>query len=546
MEYETLNALRCGGFFTRSPFSVPFTCKGPGDESKLDPSHKVLHFDRGECDKSGQSAATLYGTATELAHVACTCINMSHNAACNRHFVKQKPCFSNFKRTRALTDEISSVIRHDYFENYSNYSSQLHKRRWTKAKQGMIDQEIDDCVPVDASLGKMFEKLEPGHKEITKGRLIQPYLNLATQNRHAAKYYRLQKACARAFRVGGSFSEVITRLEGVDIDVTFASGMNQVGLGGWMNDVVTTFSNPHFYERDGKSWDATMTRRVLLERNRFYGLVDKRLELFSNQGIKIISTAHNRKQRRKLKFLISSTTKSGHNDTSLGNSYSNAMISLEALLKMGVQKARIIAMGDDLLVAIEGDYDFDEMVKIESSYGIIPEAAKFSDWRKTSFVSGVFCQSTDSIIFLPVPGRLLQRLFWTTKSVRRKDIANWRFTVALGLWPLLENVPILRAFLNRHMNVGVCKTGVLTRDQFYRHKRFSDTVGPAEVPAAKWMMERYGISGADIKHAEDYIYGLGADFGIMENEILSHIVSVDNENVCSRRVFDGVLPEFSV
>jgi hypothetical protein len=396
---------------------------------------------------------------------------------------------------------------------------------------------IDAGEPVLAKFVKCFVKFEGGHNRPTKARAIQMYKNLATQNRYAARFYCLQKAFGECIGLDGFGRDLCLGLFGQDITLTFASGLTPQALGRWMDRIADRAKA--FYERDGKNWDATMQTAHIEQRLRFYRAIDSELADFAGEcanvrgGMKIHGVGS-------IQYTAVGTTKSGHNDTSLGNSITNLCLALETMLEHGVG-GDVIAMGDDLLAGVSSDFSIDAFTEYERGLGIKPEARKFYGPEQVSFVSGCFAPvlAGGSYTFLPVPGRILTRLFWTTNPPGRKKQRAWRTTVAKGMQHLFRGVPLMMAFLDSQVTGDRINTRVLSRDQNRRHQlavKAAQDPGGGAVPglADAWMCARYGFSGRELDDLRCYLGSRPQGPSVMEHYLLDRMVQVDLVDIAVR------------
>jgi hypothetical protein len=154
--------------------------------------------------------------------------------------------------------------------------------------------------------------------------------------------------------------------------------------------------------------------------------------------------------------------------------------------------ADVIVMGDDLLVVVEGDFDEHRLAFLESLFGIRPVYRKFTSWRDVSFVSGLWLRSdVDEFLFIPKPARVLAKLFWTTKPPPKRRVRDYVHSVACGLRPVFDGIPVMRAFLDANDKGG----------QYYRVKKSRMFDGPFDYDAATLSEEfktRYSFSDDDV------------------------------------------------
>jgi hypothetical protein len=202
------------------------------------------------------------------------------------------------------------------------------------------------------------------------------------------------------------------------------------------------FGSPWFYERDGKSWDATMQRFHHDLKMRVYRAYSRELAEFVDRGF--VATGMAGFPDGVLRYRINGTVKSGHNDTTLGNSLINAMIALEACCILGIE-AEILVAGDDLLIATAVDPS--QLSAIEATFGIVPDARVFRDYIDVSFISGCWLRADGGFKFCPKLGRLFAKLWWTVQPPSARHALSYRQGVVSGLGVSVGDVPLYRDFL---------------------------------------------------------------------------------------------------
>lgn len=408
------------------------TCLGFGDESRLDPKHAILRLPS-RCSGKRELGATLLGPTCAIARVCSKCLCNLHNAVCNRHGVRQPLC-------RRLDDVVSLVVavapavEGVWHALSCDWDDDAWLSKWPYVKQLLIRASVlaDVILP---SRCKAMVKREVYHKIITKARAIQYYPNLATQAIYAPWFFSLQKA----------WCQVNYRFEWCEgVRVTFASGMNATQMGEWMRDCLHDADDYRFYERDGESWDACISEEHHRIRMEAYRFMPRVFLDFVQSSWEVVITATGEGGR--FKYRLRGTVKSGHNDTTLGNTIINAAITVAVFRLLGL-RGDIIVAGDDLLCIIHGDFDAAAMMSAERSMGLLPKAAKITSLDHVSFISGVWWQNGDTYAFTPKPGRLMARLWWTVNPPSRKQHDAYCRGVAWGLYPTCWALPVVRALI---------------------------------------------------------------------------------------------------
>lgn len=445
----------------------------------------------------------------------------AHNALCHRHGVAQPAVLASFAGTWPLWRRALAACRPIYAEcPYIDPPVWLSK--WSLAKQREIVTAINANERLCPEKCQADVKRECLIAEPTKARLIQYYFNLVTQAAYAPRFYALQKAV----------TSVLYRFPMGRSDVTFASGLNSRQVAGWMESVLADGA-AWFWERDGKCWDATMSETHAALRTAMYAVVDAALAAFARRcvRVKVVYKDASRRRARYLRYSLLSTVKSGHNDTTLGNSLVNAAIALAVLEELGVRGSILVA-GDDLLIAL---YDWAppaRLLAMEEAFGIKPEARMFADPEDVSFTSGIFVRNGQKFEFVPKPGRLLAKLWWTVTPFSPAHQAAYRRGVALGLMPSCGDIPIVRSFLRPFANEGP----VLMSNRGYKYRTVGVT-GDFE----PWFCRRYSTTPAEIFAVESALTRFAGQSVFIVHPLLERIIQVDAADIDRREVLVNVV-----
>lgn len=387
--------------------------------------------------------------------------------------------------------------------------------KWPKQKRKAILESMDrDHIRPDRV--KAMVKIECCHDEPTRSRLIQFYFNLATQAVYGLEFTCFQKSLCNTFR-NLQVSE--------KIDVTIASGMNADDLSEWMN-VRVARGACYFYERDCKSYDATMQKMHRLFKTRFIRKIDDKLAAFIDD----CSTVKGLGVFREGLFVykVAETVQSGHNDTTSGNGLVNAGITVEAFSSCGLECSILIA-GDDCLVAVYSDFDADLIAKIESELGVIPVARKLSSPADVSFISGIWLMNGKKWQFVPKLGRILARLWWTVNPPGKRTRSAYIRGVARGLLPSCGNLPIVRQFLLKFDSDGEA----LMTNRYWEYR-----VKPIEWDGSirRHLLDRYGITESELSECESFLARLPAEPLLIVHPVLDRIMAVDLADLVDRPI----------
>lgn len=511
------------GFNLLSSNVTDTVCLGKGDVSKLAPHNRILRVDpcvqATECGMR-QRGATLMGLATRMAFVCRSCPCNAHNALCARHGVAAPVVQRDLSWGRDYFRRIRGEVLHLYLEQLAHWQK-AWLEKWPAGKRAAIARSVEDDT-VMPNVVHIMVKREVYDKEPTKARLIQFYPNLATQAAFGPEFFSLQKVYTQWFQ---------RREVAPGIRVTFASGMNASDLGAWMRDVLADYGDPWFYERDGKNWDSTMQREHLAVRLAAYDVAGQDFLGFVRAGFSVRA----RDPRGAFRYTLEGTVKSGHNDTTLGNSLVNAVIAAIGLLDMRL-RGDIIVAGDDLLTVVEGDFDEHALAGVEAACGIKPEYRKFSSPCDVSFISGIwFPLPAGQWLFTPKPGRLLSRLFWTVHPPADKRAAEYRNGIVAGLRGTCGAMPVVGAFLEAHVDATRGSTpnpawehrSCLVVESGFFYTR--NDVFPA-------FLKRYGLSAEDVDSAEALLRDSAGRTGIVSHPVFDRLMDVDCSDLHDRPV----------
>lgn len=489
-------------------------CFGYGDESLLGQHMKLLVVDRvALCPVAASRGATLLLWACRPSYVCRKCICNMHHALCSRHGAKQPETVDDVSRLARLLEPLRDAFRAAYVVE-PVLERAVWADRWPKHKREAIAKsELAD--PMRENAVKLMVKREGGHNAPSRPRGIQMYYNLATQCAFAPQFSALQKAFAKVARP----CEL-----GSGVRAWFASGMTPQELSAWMNEAVLQ-GCWGFYERDGKNWDSTMTCDLLNLPRVLYDVVGDEFLAYWDKCRNVRGYGFTPFGR--VIYDVVGTTKSGQNDTSLTNSIINMLIAAHACLTLGL-RAWVLVAGDDLLVALFDPADCESLAAVEARCGIIPTARVFRRPEDVSFISGVWLLDGVEYRFTPKPGRLLARLWWTCNPPPTKRLGAYLRGVAKGLWPICCGIPLVRCFLERHLDDGP----VMISDKWYWLK---DAVQyewtGAQVVA---FADRYGVTEAAVRDCESWIRSLPIEPLVLVHPVLEAVLAVDLADAVDR------------
>lgn len=483
----------------------------------LDDKHTLIKARYGPCDRSEQRGATLVGVAFRYSYVCRSCICNAHTALVLRHGVPQPPVTTTFLPfDESVIDKVCEAYS-DLHEVYESW-----KLKWPQAKRKAIDEsELKDKF-TPAAL-KPFVKREGNHALPKRPRLIQGYGTLRTQARYGPEFSTMQKALCHVFDLEGYEIYPGVRL-------TFGSGLNGDQLAAWMEMVIASLDVAVFYERDGTNWDATMQRVHHDLKQRFNYRACPELAEFVDQCF--LCEGKFSSESGTLVYRLNGTVKSGHNDTTSGNSLVNGILAASSMHRLGL-RGYVMVAGDDLIAAVEGDFDVTALAAEESKLGIVPKAAKFYSPLDVSFISACWLpDASGGYMFVPLLGRLLSRLWWTTSPPSKKRLDDYKYSVVQGLWPAVGDVPIYREFLEASRPA---RGSLISIDKHLRLYDADQRSGDATTEA---LCLKYGLSISELDHVRSVVSIRGAAT-LIRDPIVERIILRDTCGVGERGVTAG-------
>jgi len=517
------------GIYSMANNKTAAVCLGKGDITLVDPKNKVWTTGPMDCncEEEPQLGTTLEGISFGTGHAVSKCACTMHNALCNRHAYLQPPLLKPI--TNYIHEEFVNDIQASYLDYYLDVSQETIKRRgnWSnvwndrfpgsKADANLISLENEQ---IECSLVDPFGKREVSKdKYPTKGRCIAAYKTKATGATLGPQYYAFQKATAV---VSNRYVEIgVTRAH-----ITIASGMDHNQIGGWMDEAMAMPGKIHFYERDGKTWDATMRHEHLDMVNHIMRCCDQ--ELARHNRLCYDTKGRYTHKGSSVFYSVIGTRKSGHNDTSSGNSLINAEIALAAAVDLGLEHVRIIVMGDDMLMAISdppSNY-VESLRKAEAMYGIRPEAGGFTNPLDTTFISARWYPRYDgTYAFGPIICRQLIGLFWTIKALSPQQRPKWVSTVARSFLVPFDGCPIMDAFLRSQITTSE----EMDIDKYI--KKLRPMIG---VDWPMYFLTRYGLTETETKDVENMIWGLKGQVKLINSPLVEAMKPHDMSDPADR------------
>lgn len=393
------------------------------------------------CDKPFQRGATLIGPAWGESYVLRTCRCNAVNALVKRHLVAPVT-----PRTRQLffPASLAAAIRAYYYDNYA-HARAAWLAKWPESKRAAILQSeyADRLLPGRV---KLMVKRENAHARPTKARGIQMYRNLRTQAYSGWRHTAFQKALGAVCAAHPDGYELFP-------------GIRFVATSGWAPGDFAAWAGRNcsatwFFESDASNFDASVDPSITRARARFARRVDPLL------GDDIASHVRGRGVYFgdvKVRYQYHGTVKSGHNDTTWGNSIVTALVAGIACRDAGF-RANILAAGDDLLVAVFGGSASaaPALADTQRAFGFTP---KFRGWRSLAdctFVSSCFLTDGRAWRFAPLCGRLLKRFWWTTSPPSARQARARMRGDSIGVLGHHPGHPIFEALLRKWVDPADC------------------------------------------------------------------------------------------
>lgn len=536
-------------------FGVEGVCLDDPDANVLagiDPKHHVEHrhahpcglFTVGaleSCVGPNRPRAWNYGPVFGVAAVFGGCAHNLMHACALRHLAVQPPspptgAFDWFLRTvqapGSLIDRYHSEMEPWRFSSVLEWMA-----RWPRSKSDAIFSSITRGHKYAPSVVRLFIKTEvtpllwlpcgsPSNHPV-KPRMIQAYANLATQASHS---YEVASVQAKLFHIR-RFSV------GDHIDCTVACGMTPLDVATWCCDVERDLPHGFWLELDASSFDATIQRvhyELKMAVYRALGVTRPTLEFlaagFRVRGVSITSLGG------VVETLTDGTVKSGHADTTLGNSIINAAVICSALEDVGCRAAVIVA-GDDALVRFTCGARCARVVAGEvcgrvAFRGLKPKAALHHCIERASFISLCFFRSAcGALVASPKPGKQLAKLFWSIRALSERERAGYLRCVCDGMLVLCPDVPVLSGWLravraaNQHGRDFRGATGVYAID---------GAASPCARPCydlTDSFCSRYGFSRGELLELEAYVLRCSAP-GIYHHELVERMKAIDLGDFC--------------
>lgn len=342
--------------------------------------------------------------------------------------------------------------------------------------QWRVGKGLAKLQRIDQSIAEDSNKFEKVQMMVKREVYIQPLDGTAKGPKKARGIqYPLNERSAyeyaeQAHAFAGALSDVTAvpaLIAGTQFLVRYSAKMSHAEIGLFATESESLrrlYQYSCIDERDGKNWDANVQEFHREAVVRIYDRLDPGFGAYARRGICVRGHVA-RTEGCRLSYRVIGTVKSGHFDTSSGNSALNRDIAIQAILLLPQHLkptlVRGLVMGDDYIAWLYFDRAVDPgelkgaLNASESRLGIHPERGIFDRIEHASYVSLTFYRCVDGqIAALPKIGRLLAKLFWTVTPLNGRDPARLASGIAAAFYPLYSTFPPVRAFLRAHMHVA--------------------------------------------------------------------------------------------
>lgn len=459
------------------------------------------------CNKPEQVGGRSIGPVWCDSYVLRTCRCNAVNCLSTRHL---KPPANVQVRSVVRSAALREAIRRCYNARIQDARKRWNAK-WSATKLAAIERSrMEDRDEPDRV--ELNVKREGSHKDPTKARGIQSHTNLGTQAKYGPHHMCFQEA----------LKDVLGCVEGYElypgVRVSITCGWTAAMYSEWACAIPAGW---WLRERDGANWDGSMQAGHARTKLYYMRGCDSGFADHVERGVNVRGRC---RQNPAFTYTSRATVKSGHNDTTSGNSLINALISAQTCHALGVE-AHIIVMGDDMLAAVSRKADFDEC---EREFGITPEARVFADITDTTYVSACFVHVDGGYGFSALHGRLLGRQWWTTKTISHRTLAEFKHGVACGLVANLGGSDLARALASHGLQWrGRAGRAHAAGEAGWRHK----AQGSAQ-DLNEGLRLRYGFGHAEWALVCADVERAGA--GIQHHAWFDIIASVDLADIYSR------------
>lgn len=412
--------------------------------------------------RAGGNGALVVGPVFRRPVVLASCFCNALNALANRHLVAR----SGVGRPDAVFRWLQEYLRGLPRVTTSPELTAEWMARFPPARRAMIVASADSQNR-RADRVTLTVKREIAAPGVKKARGIQAYTDLAVQYDTGPSIWALSRAIkARGpMKVGTSTFHYVPGYRGADIvDACLGAPVGS-----------------YYLECDGKNWDASVSCET---RHAVISAIEPYLEASVVRALRdgVQAKGITRVGGGFARYSASGTVKSGHNDTTLGNTLLNLAVN-----GLAAENCVVLCAGDDSLVC--GPWD--SLVAIGESLpgsGVVPEGGIFRDIADVTFLGGRFYGPH----FCPKIGSQLAKFYATATVVGKRERPGFADRMRASV-PHFRNIPVLRALAFGPLGVPLpCRDD--PRDG---------------APSVEEVCVTYGITARDVYRCEEYILGLG-------------------------------------
>jgi len=315
-----------------------------------------------------------------------------------------------------------------------------------------------------------------------------------------------------------SFSKYLASVWTVHDRVTYASGLNSEGIGAWMDECLT-IGYTWFLETDYARYDVSLCREALVVEQSVYRrcCAGKWAELVLEEQLLVRGRSSHGHQYR-----IEGTRCSGDPNTSCGNTMLSVGAISCALAEQGLFDFRVIAVGDDSVVAVHSPVDVEAFTFFLSTLGLSAKTKLHDDPDLVEFCSGRFWNSTSGRVWGPKIGRSLAKMGYAV-SEQHNPLA-WLKGVLIGVKQDVAHVPILNTYVGHCLDLVKSVRAQTTGDghKFHvgrSHKPSDDTYNQ--------FYKLYGLDPASLDSLKAYILAIDRLPFLMDHPVLDALMAVD-------------------
>lgn len=525
------------------PFVEPICVGKAPPDAKLDPKHEVKAPPFTECDypPKGKFGARITGPVFACPEVVNKCACSCHNSLYLRHLVPMPPA-----PDPVLTDaanELCKAIANVYRQRLSVHNNTRFVAMGSrlvesdmdpkKARNNFASWRADDIRPelLSAFLKNELGRHNPFDDPVDKGRVIQTYVNGATKVVLATEFYAYQKAMTDVMSVDEPYEYIGSDGKRTGVFLSMACGVTPEALGKWA-DFVDALCLA-VYERDAKAYDSCINHAMTMLKLWLAQMCDERLAAF------MAAAVHSRgwirsKGGTTIEYSSTYTTKSGHNDTTSSNTLINAVITGNAMLRVGV-KGYVIVAGDDMLMAItdmggkSSEQVKRELMEAERRQGITPKAIILGDIGAAGFVSACFLKTPKGRRACPLLARQLTKLWSTTTRMPDKAVERYKDGVGCCFRPF-RNVPIIGPLFQGYgRDAGFVPPG----DRDFGSGRWFDSTDIVEDREQGFQalesryVDQLGVTSGELRALDEFIMTLPPGPAACSHPVANRLIKLD-------------------